>query len=199
LSADPCLRSTKGAYDKWADEVGDQSYSFENVQPYLEKSWAFTPPNYEKRGAGGSVSYDPNAFTSSGGPLHISYSNFWQPMSNFVRSAFNKLGLKEIKGFNSGELIGFAEYTLSVDPTASTRSSSETSFLRTALASTSLMVYQSTLAKKILFDSQKTATGVTVVTAGETYTISARKEVILSAGSVGTPKFVARTRLATDN
>ena len=106
-------------------------------------------------------------------------------MSTYVRNAFNRLGLKEIPGFNSGKLIGYAEYTLSVDPAAETRSSSETSFLRTAMTTTPLTVYQSTLAKRILFNSEKTATGVTVTSAGMTYTISARKEVILSAGAVG--------------
>ena len=94
------------------------------------------------------------------------------------------LGLRNIAGLNSGNLLGFSEFTLSIDPQAATRSSSETSFLQDAIATSSLQIYQQTLAKRILFDVNKTATGVKVATVGIEYTLSARKEVILAAGPV---------------
>jgi choline dehydrogenase len=47
-----------------------------------------------------------------------------------------------------------------------------------------LKVFTHTLAKQVLFDGNKTATGVLVETAGFNYTLSASKEVILSAGAV---------------
>lgn len=72
-----------------------------------------------------------------------------------------------------------------MDPSSATRVSSETAFLRTALqGETNLQVYHSTLAKKIIF-SGKQAAGVVVETAGVAYNISAKKEVIVSGGSVG--------------
>ena len=94
------------------------------------------------------------------------------------------LGFRNIAGLNSGNLLGFSEFTLSIEPQAETRSSSETSFLQEAIFTSSLQVYQQTLAKRILFNENKTATGVSVVTAGIEYTLSARKEVILAAGPV---------------
>lgn len=72
---------------------------------------------------------------------------------------------------------------MTLDPSTETRSSSETSFLLEAISKTPLQVYQSTLVKRILFEKQK-ATGVLVNKAGGTYTISARKEVLLAAGPV---------------
>lgn len=33
----------------WADQVGDDSYTFDNMLQYYEKSVAFTPPDTEKR------------------------------------------------------------------------------------------------------------------------------------------------------
>ena len=101
-----------------------------------------------------------------------------------VSHAFESLGFQAIAGLNSGQLIGFAEFAHTLDPYAATRSSSETSFLRQALKETYLQIYQHTLAKRIIFDSDKTATGVLVNTAGVSYTLSARKEVILAAGAV---------------
>ena len=78
---------------------------------------------------------------------------------------------------------------MTVDPEAETRSSSETSFLQsTILSSPSAQIYQRTLANKIIFNDNKTATGVAVSTNGVPYTLSAKKEVILAAGVVGTLK-----------
>ena len=143
------------------------------------------PPNYAKRGPGSSLLYSPDAFSSAGGPLQVSYANFYQPISSYVKLALQKLGLDNIAGLNSGSLLGFSEFTLTVDPSTAVRSSSETSFLQAAIDASTLKVYHRTVAKKIIFDSKKRAKSVLVETAGVKYELSARKEVILSAGVVG--------------
>ncbi len=58
------------------------------------------------------------------------------------------------------------------------------------LAYPNYIVYQSILAKKILFDGNKTATGVVVDTQGKQYTLRATKEVILAAGVFGSPQLL---------
>ena len=186
-------RGSAGAYQRWADIVDDQSFSFPNLLPFFQKSPHLTPPNYAKRGADSEVTFDQSAFRSSGGPLQVSYSNFYQPFSPFIKRAFEVLGLKTINGLSSGVLEGFSEFTVTVDPRAATRSSSETSFLQQALSRTNLQVYQRTLAKKINIEN-KTATSVTVKTAGKSYCLSATKEVILSAGAVCQHRLQLRER-----
>jgi choline dehydrogenase-like flavoprotein len=47
-----------------------------------------------------------------------------------------------------------------------------------------LKIFTHTLAKQVLFDGDKIATGVVVETGGFNYTLSANKEIILSAGAV---------------
>ena len=160
----------------------------------------FTPPNQAKRSAGTtadpSAKYDPTAFSSSGGPLHVSYLNYFQPFSPYMRKAFQALGFQELAGLNSGKLHGWGEMTFTQDPQAATRSSSETSFLQQALATSTLQVYHVTTAKKILFDANKKATGVVVSTGGYTpYTLSVRKEVIVAAGAVCVPHQTASSLL----
>ena len=168
----------------WADQIGDRSFTFENLLRYFKKSVQFTPPNLQKRGVDGSVTYDPSAFSHSGGPLQVSYSNFWQPSSNSIRRGLLALGLPNILGLNSGNLLGFSEFTVTIDPQASTRSSSETSMLQSSIQNPNIQFYQQTTAQKILFSANKTATGVKVMTAGRSYILSARNEVIVGAGVV---------------
>lgn len=191
-------RATKGSFQKWTDEVDDQSYVWDMIFPFFTKSVNFTPPNYYKRGVDSTISYNTNAYNISGGPLHASYSNYFLPSSSYVRSAFRKLGLQGIAGLNNGELLGYAEVTASIDPVAQTRSSSETSFLQAALAeipSNNFQVYEQTLARRILFNANKTATGVMVSTKpawglGRDYVLSAGREVILSCGAFRSPQML---------
>lgn len=184
------LRGSKESYQQWADLVGDQSWTFESVLPYFQKSVDFTPPNIDKLGPGADVNYDPAAFSASGGPLHVSYSNYYQPLSFGLIKGLQSIGLASIPGFNSGNLIGYSHGTATINPEAETRSSSETSFLQEALRETTLQVYQHTLARNIIFGANKTASGVNVTTGSfpstgsRTYVLNARKEVILSAGAV---------------
>ena len=70
------------------------------------------------------------------------------------------------------------------------RDSSETSFLAQGLKNPALKVHPLTLAKQILFDANKKAIGVRVDTAGESYVLSASKEVILTAGTFNSPQLL---------
>jgi choline dehydrogenase len=93
-------------------------------------------------------------------------------------------------GFNSGSLSGGAYTTETIDPDSATRSSAQTSYLTWALQNTQLKVYNRTLASKVLFTAGK-ATGVTVSTDGApAYTLTATKEVILSAGAFHSPQLL---------
>ncbi|KAL8901478.1 MAG: hypothetical protein Q9207_005176 [Kuettlingeria erythrocarpa] len=183
-------RGTRGSYQQWANQIGDQSYTFDKLLPYFQRSVRFSPPDYVKRGAESSVLYDQDAFSSAGGPLHVSYRNFYQPFSAFIKQGLQKLGLKNIAGLNSGSLLGFSEPTVTVDPKAAIRSSSETSFLQEAIATSTLQVYQNSLAKRIVFNDAKDAQAVIIETAGVEYKLLAKKEVILSAGVFRSPQML---------
>jgi choline dehydrogenase len=84
-------------------------------------------------------------------------------------------------------LNGFAYQLLTIDPTEFTRVSSEVAFLRPALERPNYIVYQFTTAQKILFDGNKTATGVEVSMGKRRFTLRAKKEVIVSAGVFQSP------------
>ena len=179
------FRSSAGAYKKWADEVGDISYSYTNLIRFFKKSVQFNPPTNADRPANASIDIDPGAFGAQGGPLQVSFSAWVNGISSWFANALGKLGLQQLRGFVDGSLLGFSYIpeTLTRDQV---RSSSESSFLQEAFEKTKgLRVYNSTLATQIIFDEKKQATGVKVNTEGSEYELRAKREVILSAGAVG--------------
>ncbi|KAH7018206.1 choline dehydrogenase [Microdochium trichocladiopsis] len=185
-------RGTVGAYQKWADEVGDDSYTFDNLVPHFQKAVHFTPPDMSKRPANTTPVYDATAFSGSNdGPIHVSYTNYVAPFTTWYAKAAEKLGLKTNPDFSSGSLMGTHYAQVNIRPSDATRSSSA-SYIYAAKAAglDNLKVYTQTMARKILFNSDRRATGVQVTSLGVTYTLSATREVVLSAGAFQSPQLL---------
>ena len=181
-------RSTVGAFEKWADDVGDTSWNYENVSDFYYKSTNFTPPDNSKRIANSTPEYDTSTLGTKG-PLKMTFANYAQAWSTWIAKAMPQVGIPSVNGFTSGKLMGSSWLVSTINHTTGNRDSSETAFLRPFLGRTNLVVYTDTLAEKILFDG-KTAKGVQVSTANKSYTISAKKEVILSAGTFQAPQLL---------
>ncbi|KAL9000157.1 MAG: hypothetical protein Q9188_005733 [Gyalolechia gomerana] len=183
-------RQTVGSARKWADDTGDQSYTFSNILPYYQKSVNYTGPTVPYPNS--TNDQDESAFSARGGPLQVSHGSYNDPFATWILPALQALGQKAIDGFQSGILLGSAYVLATIDPTRATRSSSESSFLNDARARTTLRVYNNTLAKRLLFTDQ-VARGVLVSsqgTEGNDYMLSARKEIIVSAGTFQSPQLL---------
>ena len=94
------------------------------------------------------------------------------------------------RSVHHGELLGYGFPGITVDPTYATRSSSQTSYLHLAFSSTQLVVYTRTMTEKILFNANKTATGILVSAGGMPFQVNAKREVILSAGAFQSPQLL---------
>lgn len=180
---------------KWADEVGDQSYTWEQFLPYYKKSCNYTAAN-QALFTNATNKENPSHFDPAGGPLHVSFSNFVDPFGTWAQKGFAHVGMNITDGLNGGSLMGSAYATLTIDPRNAYRSSSEASFLQAALQNgTAPVVYKNSFAQRLLFNGT-TASGVMVTTAGPygipaiNYTLSARKEVIVSAGVFQSPQLL---------
>ena len=84
---------------------------------------------------------------------------------------------------------------MTIDPTNASRSSSESSFLQHTCNKTTLEVHNNTLAQKLVFADKKVkavivASGGASASENLSYILSARKEVIVSAGAVQSPQFL---------
>ncbi|KAJ5145865.1 uncharacterized protein N7515_000429 [Penicillium bovifimosum] len=183
-------RPTRQSMELWATAVNDRSYRFDEVLPFYKKSVTFTPPNTNYRAANASTSYDPSSYDSSGGPLQVSYANFAMPFSSWMGLGMEAIGIPMARDFNLGTIMGAQYCSSTIDPANETRSSSEQSFL-SKVKPRSLTIYANTLAKKILFDEEKRATGVQVRDGlGNIANVSASKEVIISAGAFQSPQLL---------
>lgn len=182
-------RGTVGSYQAWADAVGNNAYTWDKFLSFFKDTTTFTPPDYTRRSHNSTLDYDLSVFSnSSNGPLQVSYPNWAFPSMSWFQKALTAVGMAPIDGFNSGGLLGSSWITQTVDPATETRSTSQTSFLNEAICNTGIQVYINSLADKIIFNKNKTATGVSVTTAGHNYVLSANKEVILSGGAINSPQ-----------
>lgn len=191
-------RGTIGSYQEWADLVDDQSWNLSNLLPHFARGVNLTMvnPSNTLRAANASQipsPANPKAYNTSGGPLHISYPNFALPFSSWAALAMQQLGFPVQRDFISGNLLGAQYAPVTVAPDTQFRESSQTAYLQAAVLSgrTNLKVYTHTLAKQVLFSSNKTATGVRVISGnGLPYVLSARSEVIVSAGAFHSPQLL---------
>jgi choline dehydrogenase len=105
-------RGSRGSYDLWAEQVGDNSYRWDNIVKYFDKSVDVTPYNNSFRAANASVNtgeYSLAAKLQSSGPLKVSWSNFAMPFSSWGIQGLFASGMPRLSGFfSSGDLHGAA-------------------------------------------------------------------------------------------
>lgn len=191
-------RGTVDSFSKWAELVNDTSYLFPNVLPYYKKSPQYTPFNASLY-TNSTNTQSPTSFSSSGGPLQVSFPKSIGSFATWAQRAFQAFGMGPLPGFNDGALLGSAYATSTIDPTTGLRSSSSSSFLATALLrSLAPTIYTNTLASRLLFSASTPprAAAVLATTAGTfgtpslTYTLAARRSIILSAGAIQSPQLL---------
>jgi choline dehydrogenase len=159
--------------------------------PFMKKSFSFTPPSFEYRAANASPNYTLSTFDSPGGPVQLSYPKYAQPLTSYGAEGYSAAGFNASDGFLNGNLLGYGYWPFTLREKDSTRSSTEVAFLSRTAARTSLKIYQSCMARNLLFDSNKRATGVNVTVNGmKPFTLSARKEVIVSSGFIHSPQLL---------
>ncbi|KAH8429679.1 uncharacterized protein LDX57_007351 [Aspergillus melleus] len=178
----------------WADLVNDQSYTFENTLRFFQRTVKFTPPDNRNRPANASLQYNPDSFDKNGQPLHVSYPTHPGSFPSWMKLGLEAVGVNETRGFNSGWLLGSQYTPFTIRPSDQSRSSSESSFFESSLLQMwklrTLTIYKITIARRILFDAHKRATGVEVKTLGLRYVLNADREVVVSAGAFQSPQLL---------
>lgn len=190
-------RGTYGSQQVWADLVEDEAWTFDNLLPYFSRGITYSSGDAQLRAANASVPppANPLAFNGSG-PLHVSNPNFAQIFASYVDGAMAEAGIPTQQDFASGHLLGRQYAPLTISYPEEERSSSQASYLRAALQSgrSNLVVYPNTLARRVLFNESKVATGVEVEASSyqntNTYVLNATNEVVVSAGAFQSPQLL---------
>lgn len=123
----------------------------------------------------------------AGGPLHVSTGKFRYPVSEAIIQAGEEMGLGRVEDFNREEQEGIGYYAHTIKD--GKRQSAAVAFLHPVLSRPNLKVMTHAFVDRILFE-QKRAVAVQCRLKGVLKTFRCRGEVILSAGTIISPKIL---------
>ena len=123
----------------------------------------------------------------SGGPLRVSAGAFRYPLADSLIEAGVQAGLPRRDDLNHPDLEGVGYYAHTVR--RGRRESAATAFLHPVRDRSNLVVRTHAVVHRILFDGTR-ALGVECTVDGRRAVFSARKEVVLAAGSVMSPRIL---------
>jgi choline dehydrogenase len=166
------VRGQAEDYDEWAAS-GARGWDYEGVLPYFRQceTWA-----------GGG-----NHWRGKGGPLPVSELARPNALCEAFIAASGSLGIPSNADYNGQTQEGAAYFQ--VTSNAGLRFSTARAYLKPALKRSNLVVRTETLVERILL-KDRSAIGVVLIRAGNREIVYADREIILSAGSIETPKLL---------
>jgi len=161
-------------FDQW-EESGAKGWSYKDCLPYFKRceTWHEGENNY--RGGNGPVS------TSNGNNMKLN------PLYKAFIKAGKEAGYPETKDYNGEQQEGFGPMHMTVGD--GVRSSASNAYIETAKKRANLKILTNVLVEKVTLENKK-ATGVEFSVNGNKKTLKANKEVILCAGSIGSPQLL---------
>uniref|UniRef100_A0A1B0D9G1 Glucose-methanol-choline oxidoreductase N-terminal domain-containing protein n=1 Tax=Phlebotomus papatasi TaxID=29031 RepID=A0A1B0D9G1_PHLPP len=169
-------RGHRRDFDGWA-EAGNVGWSYKDVLPYFKKLESVRIPELR----------DPK-YRGMNGPVTIEHSSFQTKMLRSFLEAGQKLGYK-VNDPNGAEMLGFSK--IQANLRNGRRCSSAKAYLRPMANRPNLHISKRSWVTKIIIDPiTKTATGVEFLKRKRRYIVRASKEVILSAGVIGSPQLL---------
>ena len=164
------VRGNPFDFDEW-EMLGANGWNFKNCLPYFKRVENHKIKNSMYTGNEGAVSI-------SGG------NNMKNPLYNaFIDSAI-EAGYKKTEDYNGYQQEGFGQKFMNVD--SGLRASTSYAYLDPIKQRKNLTILSKSLVTKIIFNNKK-ACGVELIKNNKNYSIYSHKEIILSAGSIGSP------------
>ncbi|MFV2035598.1 MAG: GMC family oxidoreductase, partial [Halocynthiibacter sp.] len=175
INAQIYTRGNRGDYDGWANDGGCEGWSYAQVLPYFKRA------EDNQRFA--------NHYHAYGGPLSVSNPISPLPICEAWFRACQELGLPFNSDFNGAVQQGVGYYQL--NQKNARRSSASTAYLKPVRTRNNLTVRSAAMVTRVVVKKGR-AFGVEVVKKpGATATLlRATREVIVSAGAIGSPKLL---------
>ncbi|KAH7066396.1 choline dehydrogenase-like protein [Paraphoma chrysanthemicola] len=184
-------RGSAADYDAW-EALGNKGWGWSGLEPYFKKGTTFQPPS-EKIAKDFNITWDPNTYGK--GPLTVSITDTQYADIKDYWAAWKATGVHVPLDGNNGEAYGPSWYANTMDKTTGRRAHARYAYIDPITARKNLRILTKTTAQKIVFDDKKRPTmarGVEITddATGKTSTVYAKKEVILAAGAIQTPKLL---------
>ena len=181
------VRGQKEDYDRW-EALGNKGWSFKDVLPYFKKS------EDQERGA--------DEYHGIGGLLKVSDLRLRRPIADMFIKAAEQIGIPFNKDYNGAEQEGVGYFQQTAHK--GFRWSTAKGFLKPARSRSNLTIITHAHTSRILFDDivkekgdAPKAVGVEYLRKGKLHTVSANKEIILSAGAIGSPQILQLSGVAS--
>ncbi|KAH9960162.1 GMC oxidoreductase-domain-containing protein, partial [Russula dissimulans] len=190
-------RRSREESDVWGTElVNGPTWSFETLEPYFHKAENRTGRPIKTLPGGKTDSALGDAFGRDD-PVQISYNNYYPGLiEESVAAANLVVALAPIRR-RLGNTSGFFTPARAVDPQSGTRSSTLTGYFEPNANRENLVVLTGAEATRVLFEAMiqgkapRVAEAVEFsISGGKKYTVKAKREVIVSAGTFKTPQLL---------
>lgn len=168
------VRGAAADFDDWA-AAGNPGWGAQDVLPY------FKALETHQNGA--------SAWHGDTGPIHVTpMRGMTHPVTDAFLKGCEELQLPLNQDFNGATIEGAGVYD--VNTKRGQRSHSSAEYLRPALKRPNLAIERQAFARRITFGSDGRADGVDVLQNGAFRHFTARREVIVAAGAVDSPKLL---------
>lgn len=166
------LRGHRGDYDRW-ERDGAIGWSYKDVLPIFKRM--------ETREEGA------NEYRGGSGPLHVRRQENLSPLNLAFLEAGRTAGFPFTDDVNGQEQEGFCRFDMNVD--RGLRASSYYSFVEKRPKRNNLEVKTFAYVTRLLFKGDRVV-GVEFATNGHLTQATAEREVVISAGAVGSPQLL---------
>ncbi|QXH56638.1 GMC family oxidoreductase [Pseudomonas maumuensis] len=169
------MRGQAADYDRWAEQ-GNEGWAWKDVLPLFKAS--------ESHYAGASDSH------GADGEWRVEQQRYSWPILDAFRDAAEQSGIARIDDFNTGDNAGCGYFQ--VNQRSGVRWNSAKAFLRPILKRQNLTVLTGVQVDQVLLGNTR-ARAVRALWQGAWHEFASRREIILCAGSVGSPGILQRS------
>jgi len=174
------VRGAAADFDGWA-AAGNAGWSYSDVLPFFKKLEQHPQGDCQYHSSRGKI-----AITEMKNGAH--------KLCDFYLKGAEQLGYKINHGFNGAHFEGAGVYEANIRK--GQRDSSNTAYLKPALRRKNLHFKRNVSVDKILFNQHKRAVAVQLISGEKVHSFSAKHEIILCAGAVGSPKLLQLSGVA---
>ncbi|MEA1081179.1 GMC family oxidoreductase [Marinobacter qingdaonensis] len=180
------IRGQARDYDHWAEVTGEDAWSWHNCLPDFMRH-----EDHYRLDDGGDADPEHRKYHGHGGEWRVEHQRLkWKVLEDFA-DACVQAGIPRTRDFNRGDNEGVDYFE--VNQRAGWRWNTSKAFLRAAEKRPNLTLWHSThvMSLEMSAGEKPRCTGVRVERPGEgELTAQARREVILSAGAIGSPQLL---------